>query len=75
MDNMKDTFGYLWKQRAEVCLRVFLFRSFSHARKGQKISPTLQYREERNVAAGARNGNGELRQVKRQRKKDVGIQK
>lgn len=60
MDNMKATFGYLWKQ-IDCLPQGLLFRSFAHASKGQGISPSLQYREERNVAAGAGNINGELR--------------
>jgi len=72
MDNMRESFGYLWKPVAEACLKVFSSDLSPMLGRGRESPPSSNMQRSK-MAAGAGNGNRELRQVRRQRKeKDTG---
>lgn len=67
MDNTRETFGYLWKQVAEVCLKVFSSDPSPMLGRGREPPPSSKM--QRSKRRQQTLGNLELRQVRRQRRR------
>lgn len=69
MDNTRETFGYLWKQVAEVCLKVFSSDPSPMLGRGREPPPPPSSKMQRSKRRQQTLGNLELRQVRRQRRR------